>query len=203
MQSDPSTMETIISPLQRDSNDLCQRRVGLPGRTLLSVSGPLGDSDVPLSPFCGPPVRSLLRHPGSLLFPPGFLDHQDRAQPAPPVVRIGLDLLQESAGHAGRHPLPLLPRSDGLHVHAKDLAENRLTDPQRRAHLLDLLKIEGTGRQIEDWKQGRSKLLILAASPFLPTQAENHEFRQQAGYWKSRHRDNLKRINVLELIIKP
>jgi len=29
-------------------------------------------------------------------------------------------------------------------------------------------------------------------------QAENHEFRQQAGYWKSRHRDNMKRINVLE-----
>ncbi len=29
-------------------------------------------------------------------------------------------------------------------------------------------------------------------------QAENHEFRQQAGYWKSRHRDNLKGINALE-----
>jgi hypothetical protein len=29
-------------------------------------------------------------------------------------------------------------------------------------------------------------------------QAENHEFRQQAGYWKSRHCDNLKCINALE-----
>ncbi len=29
-------------------------------------------------------------------------------------------------------------------------------------------------------------------------QAENHEFRQQAGYRKSRHRDNLKRIKALE-----
>ena len=29
-------------------------------------------------------------------------------------------------------------------------------------------------------------------------QAENHEFRQQAGYWRSRHRDNLSRINMLE-----
>ena len=29
-------------------------------------------------------------------------------------------------------------------------------------------------------------------------QAENHEFRQQAGYRKSRYRDNLKRINALE-----
>jgi hypothetical protein len=34
-------------------------------------------------------------------------------------------------------------------------------------------------------------------------QAENHEFRQQAGYWKSRHRDNLKRINTLERKIEP
>ncbi len=29
-------------------------------------------------------------------------------------------------------------------------------------------------------------------------QAENHEFRQQAGYWRSCHRDNMKRINELE-----
>ncbi len=29
-------------------------------------------------------------------------------------------------------------------------------------------------------------------------QAENHQFRQQAGYRSSRHRNNLKRINTLE-----
>ena len=29
-------------------------------------------------------------------------------------------------------------------------------------------------------------------------QAENHEFRQHAGYRKSRHRDNINRINMLE-----
>ena len=34
-------------------------------------------------------------------------------------------------------------------------------------------------------------------------QAENHEFRQQAGYRKSRHRDNLKRTNVLERKAEP
>ena len=34
-------------------------------------------------------------------------------------------------------------------------------------------------------------------------QAENHEFRQQAGYWKSCHRDNLKRINALERKVEP
>jgi hypothetical protein len=34
-------------------------------------------------------------------------------------------------------------------------------------------------------------------------QAENHEFRQQAGYRKSRHRHNVKRINVLERKIEP
>ena len=34
-------------------------------------------------------------------------------------------------------------------------------------------------------------------------QAENHEFRQQAGYWKSRHCDNLKCINALERKAEP
>jgi len=34
-------------------------------------------------------------------------------------------------------------------------------------------------------------------------QAENHEFRQQAANWKSRHRDNLKRINALERKVEP
>ncbi|MBV8311963.1 MAG: hypothetical protein JO344_16395 [Planctomycetaceae bacterium] len=34
-------------------------------------------------------------------------------------------------------------------------------------------------------------------------QAENHDFRQQAGYWNSRHRDNLNRVNVLELKVGP
>ena len=34
-------------------------------------------------------------------------------------------------------------------------------------------------------------------------QAENHDFRQQAGYWKSRHRDNLNRIKVLERKVEP
>jgi hypothetical protein len=34
-------------------------------------------------------------------------------------------------------------------------------------------------------------------------QAENHSFRQQAGYRKSRHRHNIKRINVLELKGEP
>jgi hypothetical protein len=34
-------------------------------------------------------------------------------------------------------------------------------------------------------------------------QAENHEFRQQAGYRKSRYRHNIKRINVLERKIEP
>ena len=34
-------------------------------------------------------------------------------------------------------------------------------------------------------------------------QAENHEFRQQAGYRKSRNRDNLKRINALEMKCEP
>jgi len=29
-------------------------------------------------------------------------------------------------------------------------------------------------------------------------QAENYEFRWQAGYWTSRHRDNLNHINTLE-----
>ena len=33
--------------------------------------------------------------------------------------------------------------------------------------------------------------------------ADNHEFRQQAGYWKSRHRDNMKRINALERKVEP
>jgi len=34
-------------------------------------------------------------------------------------------------------------------------------------------------------------------------QAENHEFRQQAGHWKSRHRDNLKCINAFERKVEP
>jgi hypothetical protein len=34
-------------------------------------------------------------------------------------------------------------------------------------------------------------------------QAENHEFRQQAGYWNSRHRDILKRINALGRKVEP
>ena len=34
-------------------------------------------------------------------------------------------------------------------------------------------------------------------------QAENHEFRQQAGYWNSGHRDILKRINALERKVEP
>ena len=34
-------------------------------------------------------------------------------------------------------------------------------------------------------------------------QAENHEFRQQAGYWKNRHRNNLKRITALERKVEP
>ena len=34
-------------------------------------------------------------------------------------------------------------------------------------------------------------------------QAENHEFHQQAAYWESRHRDNLKRINALERKAEP
>ncbi|MGZ6075282.1 MAG: hypothetical protein ACXWOA_15605 [Isosphaeraceae bacterium] len=34
-------------------------------------------------------------------------------------------------------------------------------------------------------------------------QAENHEFRQQAGYRTSRHRHNIKYINALELKIEP
>ena len=34
-------------------------------------------------------------------------------------------------------------------------------------------------------------------------QAENNEFRQQAGYRKRRHRDNLKRINALERKVEP
>jgi hypothetical protein len=31
-----------------------------------------------------------------------------------------------------------------------------------------------------------------------PLQSENHKFRQQAGYWRRRYRDNLNRINALE-----
>jgi len=34
-------------------------------------------------------------------------------------------------------------------------------------------------------------------------QAENHEFRQQAGYWNSHHCDILKRINALERKVVP
>src|SRR5208282_1440109 len=34
-------------------------------------------------------------------------------------------------------------------------------------------------------------------------QAEIREFRQQDGYWKSRRRDNMKRINALERRIEP
>gem|GEM_PF-3150090 len=33
--------------------------------------------------------------------------------------------------------------------------------------------------------------------------ADNHEFRQQAGYWNSRYRHNIKRVNELELTIEP
>ena len=34
-------------------------------------------------------------------------------------------------------------------------------------------------------------------------QAENHQFRQQAGYRSSRYRDNLKLINTLERKVEP
>ena len=33
--------------------------------------------------------------------------------------------------------------------------------------------------------------------------ADNHEFRQQAGYWNRRNRHNMKHINMLELKIEP
>ncbi len=34
-------------------------------------------------------------------------------------------------------------------------------------------------------------------------QAENHEFRQQAAYWKSRYRHNMKSVNTLEPKVEP
>jgi hypothetical protein len=49
------------------------------------------------------------------------------------MVEICLDFLQKPAGHAGRDALTLFPRSDGFHVYAEELAENRLADPQRGA----------------------------------------------------------------------
>src|SRR3954451_17191661 len=91
------------------------------------------------------PITEVHRVPS----PGHILDDQTFVQPSPPVVEVGLDLLQKSAGHAGRGSLTLFPRSDGFHIHAKELAENRLADPQRRAGTLDLLGAEDTGRQIE------------------------------------------------------
>ena len=61
------------------------------------------------------------------------------------MFQISLDLLEDPAGHAGRYSLPLLPRSDSLHVHPEELTENWLTDPQRRTHILDLFGLEGAG----------------------------------------------------------
>ncbi len=34
-------------------------------------------------------------------------------------------------------------------------------------------------------------------------QAENRGFRQQTAHWKSRHRDNLNRVNALERKVEP
>ena len=54
-------------------------------------------------------------------------------------------------------------------------------------------------RPVENLSPGMDELRALVHR----MQAENHEFRQQAGYWKSRYRHNMKRVNAIERNFEP
>ena len=95
------------------------------------------------------------------------------------MFQISLDLLEEPAGHAGRYSLPLLPRSDSLHVHPEELTENWLTDPQRRTHILDIFGLEGAGGQFEP--NFTDRVLLLDRHPGLERVTEPLERRNDLG----------------------
>ena len=81
------------------------------------------------------------------------------AQPGSPVIEIDLNLFEEPTGQPRRHTQALLPGTNRLHVHPKKLAKHGLTQPERSANLLDLLRSESARDQVQPGPTNRVPLL--------------------------------------------